>query len=318
MKTSRSKLAMALAAGLAVGVMPTAADLEVSAGFQIHAAADFYEPLSPHGAWIEVGPYGRCWRPAHIAVEWRPYCLGHWVWTDCGWYWASDEPWAWACYHYGEWVLDPFYGWVWVPGIEWAPAWVDWRVGGDFIGWAPCAPRGVVLPAASFVFVEAPHFQDPVRPTTVITHNTRIFERTKPSATPRHESRPLDGGPAQQVIVNTGPGVASIQKATGRKISVTPIREAARLALLPAGLRARSLAPRGADKTPASPAVRGASPEPKVGPPVRPGMAPRFHPSAHPTAPPATAPGQHEEKHQDHEKPKDAEAGHGKGISSLP
>src|SRR2546426_7680508 len=43
--------------------------LEVSAAVQIHARADFYAPLETHGAWIEVGSYGRCWRPTSVAVE---------------------------------------------------------------------------------------------------------------------------------------------------------------------------------------------------------------------------------------------------------
>ena len=33
------------------------------------------------------------------------------------------------------------YGWVWVPGYEWGPAWVSWRTGGDYVGWAPLAAR---------------------------------------------------------------------------------------------------------------------------------------------------------------------------------
>ena len=30
---------------------------------------------------------------------------------------------------------------MWVPGNEWAPAWVSWRAGGDYYGWAPLGPR---------------------------------------------------------------------------------------------------------------------------------------------------------------------------------
>ena len=29
----------------------------------------------------------------------------------------------------GRWFFDDSYGWVWVPGSEWAPAWVAWRYG---------------------------------------------------------------------------------------------------------------------------------------------------------------------------------------------
>src|SRR6266540_5400728 len=146
-----------LVACLWLGAVPARADLEVSASVSIHAHSDFYEPLTPHGAWIEVGSYGRCWRPAVATVEWQPYCDGHWEWTDCGWYWVSDEPWAWACYHYGSWVYHPRHAWVWVPGIEWAPAWVSWRVGGGYVGWAPLPPPHLRI-APTFVFVETRRF----------------------------------------------------------------------------------------------------------------------------------------------------------------
>jgi hypothetical protein len=35
-------------------------------------------------------------------------------------------------------------GWVWVPGSEWAPAWVSWRESDDYIGWAPLPPEAEV------------------------------------------------------------------------------------------------------------------------------------------------------------------------------
>ena len=127
-------LALGLAGILGLGVPLARADVDVSVGVQINAVADFSAPLAPHGVWVDVGSHGPCWPPAHVAVGWRPYCDGHWVWTDYGRYWVSDEPWAWATYHYGAWVHDSFHGWIWVPGIEWSPAWVYWRVGGGHIG----------------------------------------------------------------------------------------------------------------------------------------------------------------------------------------
>ena len=73
--------------------------------------------------------------------NWRPYTVGHWVYTDeYGWYWHSYEPFAWAVYHYGRWGYDPSYGWFWVPGDTWAPAWVEWRYGDRYVGWAPAGP----------------------------------------------------------------------------------------------------------------------------------------------------------------------------------
>src|SRR5262249_52816714 len=51
---------------------------------------------------------------------------------------------GWATYHYGRWANLADYGWVWFPGedLDWGPAWVSWRTGGDYIGWAPLPPRG--------------------------------------------------------------------------------------------------------------------------------------------------------------------------------
>src|ERR1041385_2664300 len=43
---------------------------------EIRAESDFYEPLTPHGEWVVVGSYGRCWRPARVEAGWRPYCNG--------------------------------------------------------------------------------------------------------------------------------------------------------------------------------------------------------------------------------------------------
>lgn len=106
----------------------------------------FYDNLSPYGNWIEVGDYGYCFQP-NVAVsspDWRPYADGYWAYTDVGWTWVSYEDFGWATYHYGRWTDLADYGWVWVPGYEWGPAWVSWRTGGDYIGWAPLPPGGNV------------------------------------------------------------------------------------------------------------------------------------------------------------------------------
>jgi hypothetical protein len=229
MKTlyKRGILTLVTIAGL--GVFNARADLEVSATVQIHAKAEFEAPLTAHGTWVEVGSYGRCWRPAHVLVGWRPYCVGEWVWTDCGWYWQSDEPWAWACYHYGYWAYEPAYGWVWVPGVEWAPAWVSWRVGGGFIGWAPVPPPGVVFvrhPAPeAFMFVSTARFGERVTPGAVIVRNKTVFKMTAETGGVKRESVTLGGAAAQRVMVNHGPSVEMIQKSTGRTFAATSVRE---------------------------------------------------------------------------------------------
>ena len=239
-KTLLNSFAVGLVGSLSLGMLGARADLEVSGSVHVSAPADFYAPLSPHGAWVEVGSYGRCWRPARVAVEWRPYCYGHWVWTDCGWYWVSDEPWAWACYHYGYWVYDPVHTWVWIPGIEWGPAWVSWRVGGGYIGWAPLAPVHVRVAAPHFVFVDVHRFREPVRPSTMAVNNTTIIHKTTVINNIKRETRRLEGSGPQKVVVNEGPGLDLVQKATGKKVEMASIREVARQTPTPSGLGAKA------------------------------------------------------------------------------
>lgn len=101
----------------------------------------FYDELSPHGNWVEYPGYGYVWQP-RMGNDFRPYSTGgHWVWSDrYEWVWVSDYDWGWAPFHYGRWMHDPYYGWLWVPGYEWSGAWVSWRDGGDYYGWAPLRP----------------------------------------------------------------------------------------------------------------------------------------------------------------------------------
>jgi len=232
MKTPLSLRLLGSLACLGLTLSNATAELEVSASVQIHTKTEFEAPLCAHGTWVEVGPHGRCWRPAGLSLEWRPYCAGEWVWTDCGWYWASDEPWAWACYHYGWWVYDSGYGWVWVPNVEWAPAWVSRRVGGGYIGWAPVSPPGWIFAtkphAEFFVFVGTGHFNEPIRSSTLIFKNTVVFNKTAEIGGIKHESRDFHGSSSQRVLVNHGPSVELVEKASGRAIKSIPIREATR------------------------------------------------------------------------------------------
>ena len=103
----------------------------------------FFAELSRFGEWLETRDYGYVWQPTALGVDpaWRPYTRGRWVNSDQGWTWLSDEPFGWAVYHYGRWVLLARHGWVWVPGDDWAPAWVSWRQNDDYLGWAPLPPE---------------------------------------------------------------------------------------------------------------------------------------------------------------------------------
>jgi hypothetical protein len=100
----------------------------------------FYDYLTPHGAWVNYSPYGHIWIPYGTRYGWRPYTNGRWLWTSHGWTWISSYEWGWAPFHYGRWSWDVSLGWFWVPGHVWGPAWVSWRNGGAFIGWAPLPP----------------------------------------------------------------------------------------------------------------------------------------------------------------------------------
>src|SRR5690349_18046107 len=103
----------------------------------------FYNKLEPYGDWIETNDYGYVFHPREAASSrsWRPYTYGHWVYTDAGWTWISEEPFGWATYHYGRWTRLRGLGWIWVPGSQWAPAWVSWRKSPDYVGWAPLPPE---------------------------------------------------------------------------------------------------------------------------------------------------------------------------------
>jgi len=185
--------------------------------------AAFERHLGPYGEWLLLAPYGRVWRPTGVGPGWRPYFHGEWQWTDDGWFWDSDEPWGWAVYHYGRWVLDPRYGWLWVPGVDWAPAWVAWRYGDGFVGWAPLGPGvdawwtdaypfdpywWVFVPSASFVGVRVNVVALP--PARV----PELFPRVRPAPPPGHGVAPAPprGGPPRP----------SVEREAGRP--VPPVR----------------------------------------------------------------------------------------------
>lgn len=194
---------------------------------EIHSENDFYEPLSPYGQWVTVESYGRCWKPARVDRHWRPYSNGHWVLTDAGWYWESDEPWGWATYHYGRWDWSEEFGWVWVPQTQWAPAWVSWRRGEGYVGWAPLPPsarfsrRGFVevhdanFTPKTFVFVEERRFLEPVRPATVIVNNT-IINKTVNITNVKI---------VNNIVINEGPRIEVIEKVSGRKVKPVSFHE---------------------------------------------------------------------------------------------
>jgi hypothetical protein len=187
----------------------------------------FDGPLAACGHWDNRPRYGRCWHPAYVSADWYPYCEGYWMWTDCGWYWVSSEPWAWATYHYGRWAYDPYDGWVWVPDTEWGASWVCWREGGGYCGWAPLPPGAVFGPGGDivyrngpvpdrfFVFVQLGHFSEPIHRRDVIVNKTTVINKTVNITKITR---------VNNVVVNHGPRVDEIQKVSTRKLTEAPPR----------------------------------------------------------------------------------------------
>src|SRR6266508_919942 len=123
----------------------------------------FDDTLSPYGTWVETPRHHRVWRPdpGVVGSDFQPYgSNGEWIYTNEGWYWESYWDWGWAPFHYGRWYADDSYGWVWMPDTVWAPAWVDWRFGDNYVGWVPLAPQGytVIIAPSRWTFVATTNF----------------------------------------------------------------------------------------------------------------------------------------------------------------
>lgn len=140
----------------------------------------FYEELSPYGRWVRTPQYGSVWVP-DAPQGFQPYSTaGYWEVTEYGNTWVSDYDWGWAPFHYGRWSFDDYNGWFWIPGYEWGPAWVNWRSGGGYYGWAPLGPGmqvniSVNLPSFWWVFVpqryiSSPRWYDYCAPRNRVSH----------------------------------------------------------------------------------------------------------------------------------------------------
>ena len=123
----------------------------------------------------------------------------------------SNYNWGWAPFHYGRWMNDRMYGWMWVPGYEWAPAWVSWRGGGDYYGWAPLGPHmGINISVGSipydyWAFVPRRYINSPrinnyyvnqsrnvtiINNTTIINNNTTVVNNNNKGHRPAYNPGP--------------------------------------------------------------------------------------------------------------------------------
>jgi len=181
----------------------------------------FYDELSPYGTWIQDPQYGYVWRPDVDQSEFRPYYTnGRWAMTEYGNTWVSNYDWGWAPFHYGRWVINSYRQWIWLPDTNWGPAWVDWRSGDGYYGWAPMAPsisinlsfgRRYVVPEFCWNFIPQRNIYINTFPrydygrnnvyirNTTIINNTYVYNR-----------RTYYGGPR----------VEDIRRATNRDVTV--------------------------------------------------------------------------------------------------
>jgi hypothetical protein len=186
--------------------------------------AFFYNYLSPYGTWVYYSPHGYVWVPRRISLRWRPYTYGRWAWTSYGWTWISYYEWGWIPFHYGRWSWSQRLGWFWVPATIWGPAWVTWRWGNLYIGWAPLPPdvefvtgfgiRGLPyeFPSYSWVFIEGRYFQydyldryvlPPERNSTVVR-----FTVSKANLTDRNRQ-----------VINQGVDIDHVRRVTRSEVS---------------------------------------------------------------------------------------------------
>lgn len=184
----------------------------------------FYEELSPYGYWDRDPSYGDIWYP-NVGRDFRPYGTnGYWTMTEYGNTWVSNYDWGWAPFHYGRWIYTPSNRWAWIPGYEWGPAWVEWRSGADYYGWAPMQPSvrvsvSVGLPLNFWVFIPARRIYD-----RSIHRHWRYGDRVIYNRTTIINNT---------YIVNNnryygGPGRRDIERHLGRRVDVRTIRTADR------------------------------------------------------------------------------------------
>ena len=236
-RTAAKLLASVALGALVVTSTPFAGNLlQGPAQAQVSISLDFRSALSSHGRWQRHSRWGEVWVVNRVPRDWRPYTRGHWIYTEeWGWYWVSgqeEEDWGWVVYHYGRWVFDRDYGWIWIPRDEWGPAWVDWRQGSEYVGWAPLPPDEVIVEYRedpvywSFVrprYLLAPRISIvilPPRERVVILRQTVVVNRTL------LVGRDRDGDRSRRFRFAVNPGIAPdfIAAAVGRPIRAASIR----------------------------------------------------------------------------------------------
>lgn len=198
------------------------------------ALTAFKARLDPYGSWVEDEKYGTVWVPSRAIVgeSFAPYVSsGRWA-LDTGnnWVWVSDFSFGDIVFHYGRWVWTA-YGWAWIPGYQYAPAWVTWRTPTSnyhYVGWAPSPPSYIwmggyarpwsypwsyywVFCPSAFLFAPYPYGYIVTHPLYIrsIARYTRVYTPASPrlAESPTLESArvPRQVWPSERVA--SGPGI---------------------------------------------------------------------------------------------------------------
>jgi hypothetical protein len=193
----------------------------------------FYDQLSPYGTWVSYRDYGYVWIP-NAGPNFQPYgTSGYWVFTNAGWTWYSTYSWGWAPFHYGRWFFDNYYGWMWLPDTQWGPAWVVWRSGGDYYGWAPLEPGITVtialggayqVPTNRWIFVRSRDIdrRNVYSYSVNRTNNTTIINNTTVIRNTRQDQH-------RQVTYTIGPDREEVQRVKGKPVKEVVVQDHSRL-----------------------------------------------------------------------------------------
>lgn len=143
--------------------------------------------------------------------------------------------WGWAPFHYGRWFYNDPYGWMWMPGHEWAPAWVTWGYCNGYYGWAPLSPHvglGVSIgntrnpPANYWNFVPSQHMNKANVNHYIVNNNSEVTNNLAQNVTiiNNNTGNTSRGTSDAKLLYNRGPAVRDVEKQTGQHIQPVPIQ----------------------------------------------------------------------------------------------